>query len=63
MVDNKNVSFSNPARQSLYTYQDAIGSKQSKAMTAAKALRMINPSIDSKGIDLNIKMPGHLLEK
>ncbi|KAH7644986.1 ubiquitin-like protein modifier-activating enzyme atg7-like protein [Dermatophagoides farinae] len=63
MVDNKNVSFSNPARQSLYTYQDAIGGVQSKAQAAAIALRLINPSIESKGIDLNIKMPGHLFEK
>nr|XP_027195208.1 ubiquitin-like modifier-activating enzyme ATG7 [Dermatophagoides pteronyssinus] len=63
MVDNKNVSFSNPARQSLYTYQDAIGGAQSKAKAAAIALRLINPSIDSKGVDLSIKMPGHLFEK
>lgn len=63
MVDNKNVSFSNPARQSLYTYQDAIDGKHSKAETAAMALKQINPLIESKGVELNIKMPDHSFEK
>ena len=62
-ADNRTVSFSNPARQSLYTFQDAVGGGKSKAKTAADALKQIQPGIDSQGFDLNIKMPGHQLNK
>lgn len=58
-VDNRNVSYSNPSRQTLYTFRDAIGGNKSKAKTAAEALKLIQPTIESEGFDLNIKMPGH----
>lgn len=59
-VDNGKVSYSNPARQSLFEYQDAV-SHGDKAITAALALKKIFPDVDSQGIVLEIPMPGHLV--
>ncbi|KAI8359877.1 E1-like protein-activating enzyme Gsa7p/Apg7p [Choanephora cucurbitarum] len=57
-VDNGRVSFSNPVRQPLYQFKDALQS-QFKAETAADQLRQIQPTVVSKGYDLTIPMPGH----
>lgn len=66
-VDYGNVSYSNPARQCLFTHEDAARNKK-KAATAAERLKQILPTIKSSGYMLQIPMPGHavgdsLLEK
>lgn len=38
-VDNARVSMSNPVRQSLFAYEDALGEGKPKAEAAADALR------------------------
>lgn len=60
-VDNGRVSFSNPVRQSLYSYGDCdLGSGgKMKAEAAALALKSILPTINSTGVTLEIPMPGH----
>ncbi|OBZ85707.1 Ubiquitin-like modifier-activating enzyme ATG7 [Choanephora cucurbitarum] len=58
-VDNGRVSFSNPVRQPLYQFKDALQGGSLKAETAADQLRQIQPTVVSKGYDLTIPMPGH----
>ncbi|GMM33194.1 Atg7 protein [Saccharomycopsis crataegensis] len=58
-VDNGKVSFSNPVRQSLYTYEDCLNGGAPKAEAAAKALKQIFPQVNAKGYDLEIPMIGH----
>eukprot|EP00297_Palpitomonas_bilix_P024726 CAMPEP_0113881422 /NCGR_PEP_ID=MMETSP0780_2-20120614/8368_1 /TAXON_ID=652834 /ORGANISM="Palpitomonas bilix" /LENGTH=652 /DNA_ID=CAMNT_0000868279 /DNA_START=107 /DNA_END=2065 /DNA_ORIENTATION=- /assembly_acc=CAM_ASM_000599 len=57
-VDNGNVSYSNPARQSLYTFDDAK-EKRAKAEAAAAELKRIFPSVQSEGHVLSLPMPDH----
>ncbi|KAB0790475.1 hypothetical protein PPYR_15134 [Photinus pyralis] len=57
-VDNALVSFSNPVRQNLFTYEDCLESK-TKADAAAQNLRKVFPGVHSKGYNLTIPMPGH----
>lgn len=57
-VDYGNVSYSNPARQPLFNFNDAI-SNLPKAETAAKNLKDIIPGINAIGLNLSIPMPGH----
>ncbi|KYB25457.1 Ubiquitin-like modifier-activating enzyme ATG7 [Tribolium castaneum] len=57
-VDNSTVSYSNPVRQHLFTYEDAVKSKP-KAEAAAESLHKIFPSINSQGHQFTIPMPGH----
>ncbi|KAJ3023351.1 UNVERIFIED_CONTAM: Autophagy protein 7 [Siphonaria sp. JEL0065] len=58
LVDNGTVSFSNPVRQPLFTFEDSMLGKP-KAAAAADALKKIFPGIDAQGVNLNIPMPGH----
>ncbi|KAI9470976.1 MAG: E1-like protein-activating enzyme Gsa7p/Apg7p [Benjaminiella poitrasii] len=58
-VDNGKVSFSNPVRQPLYNFEDALNGGSSKAETAAENLKKIQPTIDATGINVSIPMPGH----
>ncbi|XP_060528264.1 ubiquitin-like modifier-activating enzyme ATG7 [Cylas formicarius] len=58
LVDNSTVSFSNPVRQNLFTYEDSVNMKP-KATAAADRLKSIFPGVISKGFELNIPMPGH----
>ncbi|VDK45522.1 unnamed protein product [Anisakis simplex] len=58
-VDNANVSFSNPVRQSLFEFDDAIGGGKSKALAASEKLHRIVPSVDTDYVDMKIPMPGH----
>lgn len=61
-VDNGHISYSNPVRQTLYTFEDCLpnqGKRKYKALVAAEALKRIQPSINAKGIFLSIPMPGH----
>ncbi|OBT56430.1 E1-like protein-activating enzyme G [Pseudogymnoascus sp. 24MN13] len=58
-VDNGTVSFSNPIRQPLFTYQDCLGGGGKKAELAAKALQDIYPGVDSTGHVISVPMLGH----
>ncbi|OMJ16666.1 Ubiquitin-like modifier-activating enzyme ATG7 [Smittium culicis] len=55
-VDNGQVSYSNPPRQSLFNFSD-IG--KPKAVAAAESMMAIFPGVESKGFQLTIPMPGH----
>ncbi|KAI9268978.1 hypothetical protein BDA99DRAFT_503146 [Phascolomyces articulosus] len=59
-VDNGRVSFSNPVRQPLYTFQDCIQGGKPKAEAAAQSLLEIQPTVNAKGYDISIPMPGHV---
>lgn len=61
-VDRGTVSFSNPIRQTLFEFNDALEPKKNKAIVAADALKRILPTINSKGIELTINMPGHRID-
>lgn len=58
-VDNGKVSYSNPARQSLFAFEDCKGGGKHKAVAAAAALQTILPGMVTKGHVLTIPMPGH----
>ncbi|XP_053611614.1 ubiquitin-like modifier-activating enzyme ATG7 [Plodia interpunctella] len=57
-IDNGKVSYSNPTRQVLFTYQDCINGR-GKAEAAAENLRNIMPTVITKGLPAHIPMPGH----
>jgi len=59
-VDNGKVAFSNPVRQWLYTFEDSQKALP-KAATAAERVKQIFPEMVSRGIELTIPMPGHLV--
>lgn len=59
MVDNSQVSYSNPVRQSLFTFQDCLNGGRRKAEAASEALLSIFPGVNSEGVHLTIPMPGH----
>ncbi|KAJ3321121.1 Autophagy protein 7 [Boothiomyces sp. JEL0866] len=61
-VDNGKVSFSNPVRQPLFTFEDCLDGGAPKAKAAAKGLTQVFPGVEAKGIDLSIPMPGHLID-
>ena len=46
-VDNGNISYSNPVRQSLFEFSDSKDGGKGKAVTAANALRRIFPGVVS----------------
>lgn len=58
-VDNSNVAFSNPVRQSLYEFEDCLRGGTPKAEAAARKLEQIFPGAVSQGVTLSIPMPGH----
>jgi len=60
-VDNGKISFSNPVRQTLFTFDDSKEGRP-KAQTAAEMLKKIFPNIKSQGIEMTIPMPGHPVE-
>jgi len=62
LVDNGKVSFSNPVRQTLYTFEDSQQGK-SKAIAAAEMLKKIFPTINARGVQMTIPMPGHPVEQ
>ena len=47
LVDNGKVSYSNPARQSLFAFEDCANGGKPKAETAAESLRKIFPGVVS----------------
>lgn len=58
-IDNAKVSFSNPVRQSLFTYDDCLNGGKSKSLAAADSLKKIFPGVDASGYDISVPMPGH----
>ena len=58
-VDCGKVSFSNPVRQSLFTFADCLDGGKSKARAAAEAMRLIFPGALTEAVELAIPMPGH----
>lgn len=61
LADNGRVAYSNPVRQSLFTFEDCKGGGRFKAEAAASALRTVYPGAKSTGHVLKIPMPGHPL--
>lgn len=60
LVDSGRVSYSNPARQCLFEFEDAEA-RAYKSVAAAARLRKIFPGVRSEGVVLSIPMPGHPL--
>ena len=61
-IDNGKVSYSNPVRQSLYTFEDSKKIENNyKALLAAEKLKEIFPMVDSKGFNITIPLPGRTL--
>ncbi|XP_037086702.1 ubiquitin-like modifier-activating enzyme ATG7 [Pollicipes pollicipes] len=58
LIDNGVVSYSNPVRQSLFTFEDSV-QRRPKAVAAAARLRDIFPGVVSEGVELCVPMPGH----
>lgn len=58
-VDSGTVSFSNPVRQPLFTFEDCIGGATMKAVRAAEALKSIYPGVDAQGYAMTVPMAGH----
>ncbi|KAL5966105.1 Ubiquitin-like modifier-activating enzyme ATG7 [Taenia solium] len=57
-VDNSTVSYSNPVRQTLFTFEDAKSGAE-KALAAAEAVKRILPTVDVRSHNLTVPMPGH----
>lgn len=57
-VDNGKVSHSNPVRQSLFVFEDAMHARD-KATAAAQRLSEICPGLQTAGHSMHIPMPGH----
>ena len=58
-VDSGRVSYSNPARQSLFEFKDCVDGGAPKAAAAANKLIEIFPGMRAKGVVMSIPMPGH----
>ncbi|KAF3007514.1 Autophagy protein 7 [Curvularia kusanoi] len=58
-IDNAKVSFSNPVRQPLFTFNDCLNTGKPKAERAAQALAEIYPGVDAKGHAMEVPMLGH----
>ncbi|KAJ3368510.1 Autophagy protein 7 [Allomyces arbusculus] len=59
LVDNGKVSFSNPVRQPLFTFDDCLNGGVDKAPAAARHLKQIFPGVIVTGHVMSIPMPGH----
>lgn len=58
-LDCGKVSFSNPVRQSLFTFADCLDGGKSKSAAAKDATKLIFPGVEAESVDLAIPMPGH----
>ena len=58
MIDSGKVSYSNPVRQTLFTFDDAKNGAP-KAQTAAQRALQIDPNAQIEGNNIFIPMPGH----
>ncbi|KAI4526196.1 E1-like protein-activating [Schizophyllum commune Loenen D] len=66
LVDSSRVSFSNPARQPLFTFEDCVGDNGQgkwKAACAAERLKEVWKGVDAQGVNMSIPMPGHPIPK
>jgi ubiquitin-like modifier-activating enzyme ATG7 len=63
-VDRGQVSYSNPVRQTLFELKDCLaeGQDRVKSIAAANALKRILPSMNTTGVELTIRMPGHRVD-
>lgn len=61
-VDNGVVAPSNPTRQCLYTWKEAVERNRMKATVAAEELKAINPAINSHGVVFEVPMPDHVVQ-
>ncbi|EAU81046.2 autophagy protein 7 [Coprinopsis cinerea okayama7 len=59
LLDSSRVSFSNPVRQPLFTFEDCLDGGRPKAECAAERLKAIFPGVNARGVALSIPMPGH----
>lgn len=62
-VDNARVSFSNPVRQTLFTFEDCLEGGRWKAEAAADRLARVFPGVEAVSHVLTIPMPGHAVSK
>ncbi|EGC31572.1 hypothetical protein DICPUDRAFT_156564 [Dictyostelium purpureum] len=62
-VDSSKVSYSNPVRQSLFTFDDCTPKNKEKSVAAAEALKKIFPAVNAKAEVFSIPMPGHSVPK
>ena len=58
-VDNGKVSYSNPVRQSLFTFEDCLNGGRDKASAAAEAMKKIFPAVTASSFTLTVPMPAH----
>jgi ubiquitin-like modifier-activating enzyme ATG7 len=58
-LDYGKVSYSNPVRQCLFTFEDSQNPDNHKAQVAAKRLKEVFPNVTTRGVNLSIPMPGH----
>jgi ubiquitin-like modifier-activating enzyme ATG7 len=61
-IDHAFVSYNNPIRQSLFTFEDCYkteGGSTPKAVGAAAALKRIYPLVEAKGLNMKVPMPGY----
>ena len=58
-VDNATVSFSNPVRQPLFSFNDCLEGGAKKAKRAAEMLKEIYPGVDAEGHVMSVPMAGH----
>ncbi|KAK6542580.1 Autophagy protein 7 [Orbilia ellipsospora] len=59
LIDNATVSYSNPVRQPLFTFEDCHNGGKPKAARAAEALKEIYPNVDAQGFKMMVPMAGH----
>ena len=57
-VDYGTVSYSNPVRQCLFTFQDSVDNRP-KSEAAAERMKEIYPNVVTDSTTLKIPMPGH----
>lgn len=62
-VDNGRVSYSNPVRQCLFTFEDSRSEDNYKAQVAARRLAEIYPKVETHGEVMSIPMPGHTVSE
>ena len=61
LIDYGKVSFSNPPRQSLFTFEDCLNGGKNKAEAAGAELKRICPDCEVEVVPMAIPMPGHPL--
>lgn len=59
LLDNSTVSYSNPVRQSLFTFHDCSNGGKHKARAAVESMQLIFPGVKAEAVDCSIPMPGH----